>query len=60
VRRKYLENGPCQPRTCDFPITQIGEKENGLMRLVLGLNIVRQRIEHIAFIVSCVREKKDA
>ena len=27
VKRKYLENGPCQPRTCDFPITQIGEKE---------------------------------
>jgi hypothetical protein len=21
VRRKYLENGPCQPRTYDFPIT---------------------------------------
>jgi hypothetical protein len=28
VRRKYLENGPCQPRTCKFPSTQIGEKEN--------------------------------
>ena len=28
VRRKYLENGPCQPRTCIFPPTQIGEIEN--------------------------------
>jgi hypothetical protein len=27
VRRKYLENGPCQPRTFDFPITQLGGKE---------------------------------
>ena len=26
VRRKYLENGPCQPRMCNFPSTQIGEK----------------------------------
>ena len=28
VRRKYLENGPCQPRTCNFPSTLIGEKDN--------------------------------
>ena len=26
VRRKYLENGPCQLRTHDFPSTKIGEK----------------------------------
>jgi hypothetical protein len=26
VRRKYLENGPCQPRTLDFPSTKIGGK----------------------------------
>ena len=24
VRRKYLEKGPCQPRTCSFPVTNIG------------------------------------
>ena len=24
VRRKYLENGPCQPRTVHFPVTNIG------------------------------------
>jgi len=24
VRRKYLENGPCQPRTVHFPMTNIG------------------------------------
>ena len=28
VRRKYLENGPCQLRRCIFPCSQIGEKEN--------------------------------
>jgi hypothetical protein len=26
VRRKYLENGPCQPRNCSFPVIIIGEK----------------------------------
>jgi len=24
VRRKYLEKGPCQPRTFSFPVTRIG------------------------------------
>jgi hypothetical protein len=23
VRRKYLENGPCQPRTLDFPMANL-------------------------------------
>ena len=23
-----MENGPCQPRTCNFPSTLIGEKDN--------------------------------
>ncbi|KAM0845936.1 hypothetical protein ACQ4PT_056024 [Festuca glaucescens] len=27
VRRKYLANGPCQPRTCDFPATEICGKD---------------------------------
>lgn len=26
VRSKYLENGPCQPRTCNFLVTIIGDK----------------------------------
>ena len=26
VRRKYLQNGPCQPRTLSFPVTQKLEK----------------------------------
>jgi hypothetical protein len=26
VRRKYLENGPCQPRTLNFPWTRIGNR----------------------------------
>jgi hypothetical protein len=29
VRRKYLENGPCQPRTHDFPSTKIGGENRG-------------------------------
>ncbi|XP_066384858.1 uncharacterized protein [Miscanthus floridulus] len=34
VRRKYLKNGPCQPRTVHFPVTNIGgiprrEKKDG-------------------------------
>ncbi|KAG2628472.1 hypothetical protein PVAP13_3KG389954 [Panicum virgatum] len=27
VRRKYLENGPCQPRSINFSLLKIGEKE---------------------------------
>ncbi|KAG8090684.1 hypothetical protein GUJ93_ZPchr0011g26998 [Zizania palustris] len=27
VRRKYLQNGPCQPRTFNFPITKISGKD---------------------------------
>ncbi|KAG2567472.1 hypothetical protein PVAP13_7NG358000 [Panicum virgatum] len=27
VRRKYLENGPCQPRRINFPLLNIGEKD---------------------------------
>jgi hypothetical protein len=26
VRRKYLDNGPCQPRTADFPFKMIAGK----------------------------------
>jgi hypothetical protein len=26
VRSKYLENGPCQPGTCNFLVTIIGDK----------------------------------
>jgi hypothetical protein len=56
VRRKYLENRPCQPRTLDFPVTYIGGAQedlfqNGLMSLI-GLNTVSPKIEHIVFVVS--------
>lgn len=27
VRRKYLENGPCQPRTFSFPVTKISDRD---------------------------------
>jgi hypothetical protein len=57
IRRKYLENGPCQPRTLDFPSTKIGGKIedlilNGLLNLVVGLSIVNLVIKHIVFLVS--------
>ena len=65
VRRKYLENGPCQPRGINFPLLNIGEKDKQrrFMRewfdeFVLGLNKVRQSIKHIAFIVSCLEKRK--
>ena len=65
MRRKYLENGPCQPRTCNFPSTQIEEKtiqegfsRNGLMSLEVDLNIVNKKIEHIIFVVSCSEKRR--
>jgi hypothetical protein len=54
VRRKYLENRPCQPRTAVFQLqllerSQEGLIQNGLMSLEVGLNIVSPRTEHTAF-----------
>jgi hypothetical protein len=45
VRRKYLVNGPCQPREFAFPYTPFGEKREGsyqigLMTMVAGSNTV--------------------
>jgi hypothetical protein len=59
VRRKYLENGSCQPRTLDFRSTKIGGKIedlilNGLMDLVVGLSIVNLVIEHLLLMVGIV------
>jgi hypothetical protein len=59
VRRRYLVNGPCQPRTLNFPSTQIGGKIEGLilnclMNLEIGLSIVSLQIEPIVLLVSCV------
>ena len=65
MRRKYLENGPCQPRTCIFPSTQIREKDNqegfnrnGSMSLEVGLNTVNQKIEHIVSVVFCLEKRR--
>jgi hypothetical protein len=67
VRRKYLENGPCQPRTCDFPVTQIGEKEKP-RRFVpewfdeFGPWLEYSEAKDIAYCFYCFlfRENKDA
>lgn len=31
VRRKYLENGPCQPRTLNFPTTKISDRNRSFI-----------------------------
>ena len=58
VRRKYLVNGPCQPREFAFPYSSLGKKEEGSfligsMILEAGLNTVNRRTKHIVFVVSC-------
>jgi len=67
VRRKYLENGSCQPRTCNFSFAQIGEKDN-LRRFQPELfDEFRSWLEYSesknrAYCFCCFlfREKKDA
>ena len=63
VRRKYLENGPCQPRTCNFHVSYIGDKPRRFIpkwfdELEVGLSIVSPRVEHTAFIVFCLEKRK--
>ena len=57
VRRKYLANGPCQPRTYHFPtrkyVVEIGDSiQNGLISMGVGLNTASPRTKHIVFFVS--------
>jgi hypothetical protein len=61
LRRKYLENGPCQRRTCNFSSSRIGENKNqelfilnGSINLGIGFNI----LGYIDFVVSCLERKK--
>jgi len=37
---------------------QEGFSRNGLMSLEVGLNIVKQKIEHIVFVVSCSEKRR--
>jgi hypothetical protein len=59
VRRKYLENGPCQPRTLRFPATKIG---GGSRRFVLKwfdeFGGWLEKTEHVAFIVFCLEKRR--
>jgi hypothetical protein len=64
----YLENGPCQPRTCNFPCSRIGEIENPRRFIPksfdefgkVGLNTVSLKIGHTIFFCFLFREKKAA
>jgi hypothetical protein len=67
VRRKYLENGPCQPRTCIFPSSQIGETENPRRFIPEWFNEFGGWLEYseskdraYCFFCFLFREKKDA
>ena len=67
VRRKYLENGHCQPRTCIFPSSQIGEKENPRRFIPEWFDEFGSWLEYseskdraYCFICLLFREKKDA
>jgi hypothetical protein len=65
VRRKYLENGPSQPRTCNFPYLEIG----GSMRRFIPewfdefeswLEYSESKDKAYCFCCFLFREKKDA
>ena len=67
VRRKYLENGPCQPRGINFPLLNIGEKDKQrrFMREwfdEFGPWLEYSEKKHKAYCFYCFlfREKKDA
>jgi len=66
VRRKYLENGPCQPRRCIFPCSQIGEEENlrrfqpeAAMKLVKTYLSNKIGDEHLSNRLVCYVEKEE-
>jgi hypothetical protein len=65
VRRKYLENGPCRPRTCNFPVTITGDKPrrfNPEWFDEFGSWLEYSESADIAYCFCCFlfREKKDA
>jgi len=65
VRRKYLENGPCQPRTCDFPVSYIGDKPRRFIpewfdEFGSWLEYSESKGRAYCFYCFLFREKKDA
>ena len=65
VRRKYLENGPCQPRTCDFPVSYIGDKQRRFIpewfdEFGSWLEYSESKGRAYCFYCFWFREKKDA
>ena len=66
VRRKYLENEPCQPCRCIFPCSQIGEEENlkrfqpeAAMKLVKTYLSNKIGDEHLSNRLVCYVEKEE-
>ena len=65
VRRKYLENGPCQPRTCNFPVSYIGDKPRRFIpewfdEFGSWLEYSESKGRAYCFYCFLFREKKDA
>ena len=65
VRRKYLENGPCQPRTCNFPVSDIGDKPRRFIpewfdEFGSWLEYSESKDRAYCFCCFLFREKKDA
>jgi hypothetical protein len=67
VRRKYLANGPCQPRTCDFLATEICGKDRRFVSEwfdVFGSWLEYSESKHKAYCFCCFlfrpRKKKEA
>jgi hypothetical protein len=65
VRRKYLENGPWQPCTCNFPVPYIGDKPKRFISEwfdEFGSWLEYNESKDIAYCFCCFlfRDKKDA
>ena len=65
ARRKYLENGPCQPHTCNFPVSDIGDKPRRFIpewfdEFGSWLEYSESKDRAYCFYCFLFREKKDA
>jgi hypothetical protein len=65
VRRKYLENGPCQARTLRFPVTEIGRVPRRFVQEWFDefggwLEYSESKYRAYCFYCFLFREKKDA
>jgi hypothetical protein len=59
IRKYYFQKGPCQPREINFPLTKFENLEiplvsliwNGIQNMAVGWNIVKRKMQHIAYVV---------